>query len=149
MCFALCSMARCKAVRGSFLYDSSWFLSASLRETISLCLSNARWSSLFWLRTFFPLKDRRDKRMLSVCESIEWDRLGWAWITGETYIFWLNSSSLWRSLWLVEVKHGLYGFRGRIRPSGPICGAGGGGGGTPRTGAIMSFPVKEKYIGRE
>jgi hypothetical protein len=58
------------------------------------------------------------------------------------YIFWLNSNSLCRSLWLVEVKHGLYGFRGRIKPSGPIWGAGGGGGGTPKTGAIMSFPGK-------
>lgn len=31
----------------------------------------------------------------------------------------------------------MYGFLGKIKPSGPMCGAGGGGGGTPNTGAIF------------
>jgi hypothetical protein len=43
----------------------------------------------------------------------------------ETYIFWLNRSSLCRFLWSVDSMHGFCGFRGKIRPSGLWGGRGG------------------------
>lgn len=73
----------------------------------SFCFSKALCSSVFWFRTFLPLK--RDER--SVTED------GHAARKKSTYIFWLNSSSLckfWRS---DDSKTGFLNFLGRTRPS--------------------------------
>lgn len=73
----------------------------------SFCFSKALCSSVFWFRTFLPLKKRRN------CGYGRWSRGA----REATHIFWLNSSSLCRFWRSDDSKTGFLNFLGRTSPS--------------------------------
>lgn len=94
------------------LYSSFFCCAANWR---SFCFSNARCSSLFWFRTFFPLSERIQITSYHKKKFCDFN----------SYIFWLNISSrckFWRS---DDSKQGFTSFFGTISPWASVMTCGG------------------------